>query len=161
MTTRSLLIKSQLIISAICGGNSQHTKAGDSSEFYYLTVLYCTPPNCNVICSMYIPCLLLKKNYLKSWLLTNSAGPPPPSTELALKYWIFVYPFFFILMDSIHFKTDFSMNKKCFFCHHFLQSPTIYSLKTVQNLLSFEAFNDGMYSTNMVYFDCSPGNPAT
>ena len=59
LTTRSLLIKSQLIISAICGGNSQHTKAGDSSEFYYLTVLYCTPPNCNVICSMYMPCILL------------------------------------------------------------------------------------------------------
>ena len=44
LTIRSLLIKSQLIISAICGGNSQHTKAGDSSEFDYLTVLYCTPP---------------------------------------------------------------------------------------------------------------------
>ena len=44
-------------------------------------------------------------------------------------------------MDSIHFKTDFSMKKKCIFCLHFLQSPTIYSLKTVQYLLSFEAFN--------------------
>ena len=63
LTTRSLLIKSQLIISAICGGNSQHMKAGDSSEFYYLTVLYCTPPNCNVICSMYIPCLLLTDKF--------------------------------------------------------------------------------------------------
>ena len=29
--------------------------------------------------------------------------------------------------------------------------------KTVLYLLSFEAFNDGMYSTNMVYFDYSPG----
>ena len=34
LTTRSLLIKSQLIISAICGENSQNTKAGDSFEFY-------------------------------------------------------------------------------------------------------------------------------
>ena len=31
------MIKSQLIISAICGGNSQHTKAGDSSQFYHYT----------------------------------------------------------------------------------------------------------------------------
>ena len=59
LTTRSLLIKSQLIISAICGENSQHMKVDDSSEFYYLTVLYCIPPNCNVICSMYIPSILL------------------------------------------------------------------------------------------------------
>ena len=44
LTTRSLLIKSQLIISAICGGNSQHMTAGDSSEFYNLTALYCTRP---------------------------------------------------------------------------------------------------------------------
>ena len=57
-----------------------------------------------------------KKKNSKSWLLTNSAGPPPLPTELALKYWIFFYPFFFILMDSIHFKTDFSMKKKCIFC---------------------------------------------
>ena len=41
-------------------------KAGDSSEFYYLTVLYCTPPNCNVICSMYIPCLLLTDKFCLS-----------------------------------------------------------------------------------------------
>ena len=59
-------------------------------------------------------------------------------------------------MDSIHFKTDFSM-KKIFVFLHFLHSPTIHSLKTVLYLLSFEAFNDGMYSTNMVSFYCSPG----
>ena len=39
---------------------------------------------------------------------------------------------------------------------YFLHSPTIHSLKTVLYLLSFEAFNDSMYSTNMVSFDCSP-----
>ena len=44
LTTRSLLIKSQLIISAICGEISQYTKAGNCSEFYNLTVLYCTRP---------------------------------------------------------------------------------------------------------------------
>ena len=82
---------------------------------------------------------------------------PPPSHRVGTQILNFFLPIFFILMDSIHFKTDFSMKKKCFFCLHFLQSPTIYSLKTVQNLLSCEAFNDGMYSTNMVYFDCSPG----
>ena len=38
-----------------------------------------------------------------------------------------------------------------------IHSPTIHSLKTVLYLLSFEAFNDGMYSTNIVSFDCSPG----
>ena len=39
LTTWLLLIKSYLIISAICGGNSQHTKPGDCSEFYNFTVL--------------------------------------------------------------------------------------------------------------------------
>ena len=43
------------------------------------------------------------------------------------------------------------------FSFHFLHSPTIHSLKTVLYLRSFEAFNDGMYSTNMVSFYCSPG----
>ena len=33
-------------------------------------------------------------------------------------------------MDYIHFKTDFSI---IFVCLHFLHSPTIHSLKTVQN----------------------------
>ena len=46
-------------------------------------------------------------------------------------------------MDSIHFKTDFSMKKNIDFLH-FLHSPTIHSLKTVLYLLSFEVFNDGM-----------------
>ena len=54
-------------------------------------------------------------------------------------------------MDSIHFKTDFSMKKKYFLLLHFL-IPLLFSLKTVLYLLSFEAFNDGMYSTNMVFF---------
>ena len=39
LTTWLLLIKSYLIISAIYGGNSQHTKPGDCSEFYNFTVL--------------------------------------------------------------------------------------------------------------------------
>ena len=43
-----------------------------------------------------------------------------------------------------------------FFKIHFLHSPTIHNLKTVLYLLSFEAFNDSMYSTNMVSYDCSP-----
>ena len=74
LTTWLLLIKSYLIISAICGGNSQHTKAGDCSEFYNFTVLnllnrqkpsnflnfttwlYCTvlAPNMFHVYSMYI-----------------------------------------------------------------------------------------------------------
>ena len=53
-----------------------------------------------------------------------------------------LFTHFFILMDSIHFKTDFSMNKIYFFFSHFLHSPTIHSLKTVLYLLSFEDFND-------------------
>ena len=48
---------------------------------------------------------------------------------------------------------DFSIKKNI----HFLHSTAIHSLKTVLYLLSFEAFNDSMYSTNMVYFDCPPG----
>ena len=44
---------------------------------------------------------------------------------------------------------DFSISKNLL---NFLHSPTIHSLKTVLNLLSFETFNDSMYSTNMVFF---------
>ena len=65
------------------------------------------------------------------------------------------WPIFFILMDTKHFKMDFSINLLIFL--HFLHSPTIHSLKTVLYLLSFEAFNDSMYSTNMVSSDFSPG----
>ena len=60
-------------------------------------------------------------------------------------------------MDSIHFKTDFNVKKKIYFSRHFLHSPNIHSLKTVLYLLSFDDFNDSMYSTNMVSFDCYPG----
>ena len=52
---------------------------------------------------------------------------------------------FFILMDTKYFKMDFSVKKN-----------TSFTLKTVLYLLSFEAFNDSMYSTNMVSSDCSP-----
>ena len=82
--------------------------------------------------------------------------PTPPPPKLALRILKMFNPFF-ILMDSIHFKTDFNMKKEKSFSLHFLHSPTIHSLKTVLYLLSFDAFNDGMYSTNMVSFDCSPG----
>ena len=82
---------------------------------------------------------------------------PTPLPQVSSRNLKFCLPIFFIIMYSIHFKTDFSMNKLYFFCLHFLHSPTIHSLKTVLYLLYFEAFNDGMYSTNMVHFDCSPG----
>ena len=84
---------------------------------------------------------------------------PPPSPQVGSQNLKMFNPFFplFILMDYIHFKTDFSMKKNIFLLLHFLPSPTIHSLKTVLYLLSFEAFNDGMYSTNMVSFDWSPG----
>ena len=50
-------------------------------------------------------------------------------------------------MDSIHFKTYFSMKKKYIFVvFTSFRSPTIHSHKTVIYLLSFEAFNDGMCS---------------
>ena len=53
-------------------------------------------------------------------------------------------------MDTKYFKMDFSVKKITSFI------PLLSSLKTVQYLLSFETFNDSMYSTNMVSSDCSP-----
>ena len=52
--------------------------------------------------------------------MTNLAWTPP-SHQVGTKILKFIYPFF-ILMDSIHFKTDFSMKTKYFFCLHFLHS---------------------------------------
>ena len=54
LTTRSLLIKSQLIISAICGGNSQHTKA-IATVVNFITWLYCTVLPQTVM--LYVPCI--------------------------------------------------------------------------------------------------------
>ena len=56
-------------------------------------------------------------------------------------------------MDTKYFKIDFSVKK-----NHFLHSPTIHSLKIVLYLLSFEAFNDSMYITNMLSSDFSMNN---
>ena len=48
--------------------------------------------------------------------MTNLAGPPrPPPPKLALGILKKFNPFFVIIMDSIHFKTDFNMKKKIFF----------------------------------------------
>ena len=41
--------------------------------------------------------------------------PPPPPTKLALRIFKCFDLFIFILMDSIHFKTDFSMKTKLYF----------------------------------------------
>ena len=62
------------------------------------------------------------KKISKSWLLTNSAGPPP-SHRVGTQILNFFLPIFFILMDSIHFKTDFSM---IFFFLPSLPSVTYY-----------------------------------
>ena len=52
--------------------------------------------------------ILSKGRVKKSLLLTNLDGPPPP--KLAFGIMKKINPFF-ILMDSIHFKTDFRMKK--------------------------------------------------
>ena len=52
----------------------------------------------------------------------DQIGPDPPS-HLALGILNCFDPFFFILIVSIHFKTDFSMTKKNL---HFLHSPKLY-----------------------------------
>ena len=58
-------------------------------------------------------------------------------------------------MDTKHIKIDFSIKKLIFFLHSF--TSLLSTVSTVLYLLSFEAFNDDMYSTNMVSFDCYPG----
>ena len=98
----------------------------------------------------------LGKCYKKMAFDQLGRTPPPHPLPLSWhsEFWN-CWPIFFILMDTKHFKMDFSTKKKKTIIH-FLHSPTIHSLKTILYLLSFEAFNDGIYSTNMVYFDCSP-----
>ena len=92
----------------------------------------------------------LKNKIKKVGFLTNSARPPPLPPSWLSEFDFLFYFLFFILMDSIHFKTYFSMKTKSS-----LPSFPYYS-QSQNYLLSFEAFNDGMYSTNMVSFDCSP-----
>ena len=58
-----------------------------------------------------------KKNKIKKvgfWPTWPDPPAPLPPSWLS-EYWKKFNPFFFILMDSIHFKTDFNMNKKIFF----------------------------------------------
>ena len=53
--------------------------------------------------------------------------PRPPPPKLALGILKFFNPFFVILMDSIHFKTDFNIKKKYFFFFSSLPSFPYYT----------------------------------
>ena len=108
----------------------------------YCTVLYCTVLYCTVLYCTVQYCTVKKKKKKKK------INPPPKKKiqnkgglnctvdhgSCAADALLFVFTSFIPLLFTV---------------------SKLY--KTVLYLLSFEAFNDGMYSTNMVYFDCSPG----